>query len=304
MDTKINFFRIGLFVSIISFLLFFTIFWLGKYGLESKKYDLYSIYFSESISGLNIGSSIKYMGFDVGVVKNIKINPNNSEEIQIDIEIQKNTPIKEDNFAILGNLGITGLKYIELKGGSNHSKLLEKNENGIKVIPSKKSILSSLADSTEDITRQLTILLAQVKKLLSEDNLSTFSSLLVKSEKSMQNIEEFSSYLAKNKNQLDELILNMKVFANSGNTSFNSVRTSADKFKEFISNLQIELQKGSFDIKNLTQDSFDSLEMVLKGLDSTINQTQELIKNINESPSDLLLKQKNIKYGPGETNEK
>ena len=30
-----------------------------------------------------------------------------------------------------------------------------------------------------------------------------------------------------------------------------------------------------------------------------MNQTQDLIKNINESPSDLLLKQKEIKYGPG-----
>ena len=55
MDTKINFFRIGLFVSVISFLLILAIFWLGKYGLEDKKYDTYYIYFDESISGLNIG---------------------------------------------------------------------------------------------------------------------------------------------------------------------------------------------------------------------------------------------------------
>ena len=45
MDTKINFFRIGLFVSVISFLLILAIFWLGKYGLEDKKYDIYYIYF-------------------------------------------------------------------------------------------------------------------------------------------------------------------------------------------------------------------------------------------------------------------
>ena len=114
MDTKINFFRIGLFVSAISFLLVLAIFWLGKYGLEYKKYDTYYIYFDESVSGLNIGSSIKYKGFDVGVVKNIKINPHNSEQIEVKIEIQKGTPIKDDNYAILGNLGITGLKYVEL----------------------------------------------------------------------------------------------------------------------------------------------------------------------------------------------
>src|SRR5690606_24105547 len=111
-------------------------------------------------SGLNIGSSIKYKGFEVGNVGEIKLNPNNSEEIQIDIVIKKGTPIKEDNYAVLGNLGITGLKYIELKGGSNDSKLLEEDENGFRVIESKTSDLTTLVDSTTDLTNELTLVLA------------------------------------------------------------------------------------------------------------------------------------------------
>ena len=73
------------------FLLILAIFWLGKYGLEDKKYDTYYIYFDESISGLNIGSPIKYKGFDVGLVKYIKISPHNSEKIEVEIQIQKGT---------------------------------------------------------------------------------------------------------------------------------------------------------------------------------------------------------------------
>jgi phospholipid/cholesterol/gamma-HCH transport system substrate-binding protein len=41
-------------------------------------------------------------------------------------------------------------------------------------------------------------------------------------------------------------------------------------------------------------------ETVLKNLDNTLNQTQDLMNNLNESPSDLIFKQKVIKYGPGE----
>ena len=304
MDTKINFLKIGLFVSVIFTALVIGIFWLGKYGLENKKYDEYWIYFNESVSGLNIGSSIKYMGFDVGVVKEIKINPKNSEEIKIDIQIQRGTPIKEDNYAILGNLGITGLKYIELKGGSNSSNLLKENENGIKIIKSKKSTLSSLVDSSEDISKELTLLLIQFRKVLNEDNLTKFSSLLSSSEKSMKNIEEFSAYLVKNQNKIDKLLSNIEVLTSSGSKSFKSLKDSADNFKELTTKLKIELEKGTFDVKELSQDSFNNLEIVLKSLDNTLNQTQDLIKNINESPSDLLLKQKETKYGPGETNEK
>lgn len=300
MDTKINFFKIGLFVSSLFTLLVIFIFWLGKYGLEDKKYDDYSIFFSESVSGLNIGSSIKFMGFEVGTVKDIKINPYNSEEIQIDIQIQKGTPIKEDNFAILGNLGITGLKYIELKGGSNNSKLLGENQYGMKVIKSKTSALTTFVDSTEDITKEITILLGQMKKVLNDENISNFSSLLSKSEKSMENIEQFSAYLVKNEKKIDELINSMKNFANTGHSSFASVKTSADSFKELTTKIKEEFDKGTFDLKGMSSESFENLNSLLKNLENNLNLTQDLINNINESPSDLLLKQKNIKYGPGE----
>ena len=95
-----------------------------------------------------------------------------------------------------------------------------------------------------------------------------------------------------------------RFLTNSGAKSFNAVKDSADKFKDLTIKLQKELDNGTFDVKELSQDSFNNLEIVLKSLDNTLNQTQDLIKNINESPSDLLLKQKETKYGPGETNEK
>lgn len=300
MDSRINFFKVGLFVSIISFFLVVFIFWLGKYGLEDKKYDEYITYFSESVSGLNIGSSIKYKGFDVGVVKDIKIDPHNSERIQIDIQIQKGTPIKEDNFAVLGNLGITGLKYIELQGGSKDSQLLSANSKGTKIIASKRSALSSFVDSTEDITKELILLLVQIKKVLDDRNLANFSAILSNSEKTMQNIENFSSYLVKNQEKIDELLNSIKTLSINGSSSFKSVQESSDQFKILISKIQEEFDKGSFDIRSLTQDSLDSLTSLIKSFEDSLNETQDLINNINESPSDLLLKQKTIKYGPGE----
>ena len=220
MDTKINFFKIGLFVIAFVIALLILVFWLGKYGFEKKKFDEYSIYFKESVAGLNIGSSIKYKGFDVGSVSEIKLNPLNSEEIQVDISIKKGTPIKEDNYASLGNLGITGLKYIELKGGSNNSKLLEVNENGLRIINSRISDLTTLVDSTTDITNELTIVLSQIKKLLNDENIKNISTTIVKTQNSMANIEQFSLYLVNNEKKLDELLANISLLTKNGNKSF------------------------------------------------------------------------------------
>ena len=300
MDTKINFFKIGLFVIALVTSLLILVFWLGKFGFEKKKFDEYSIYFQESVSGLNIGSSIKYKGFEVGNVSEIKLNPNNSEEIQIDIVIKKGTPIKEDNYAVLGNLGITGLKYIELKGGSNNSKLLQEDENGFRIISSKTSDLTTLVDSTTDLTNQLTLVLGQMKKLLADENIKTISEILGKTQNSMSNVEQFSSYLVNNEKKIDELLNNISILAKNGNKSFESIDKSANSFKELSNEILLEIRKGSFDINDMSKESFDKLNSVLNNLDSTLLQTQTLIDNLNQSPSDILFKQKNIKNGPGE----
>ena len=300
MDTKINFFKIGLFVIVLVISLLVIVFWLGKFGFEKKKFDEYTIYFQESVSGLNIGSSIKYKGFEVGNVNEIKLNPLNLEEIQIDIVIKKGTPIKEDNYAVLGNLGITGLKYIELKGGSNDSKLLQKDENGFRIISSKTSDLTTLVDSTTDLTNQLTQVLAQMKKLLADENIKTISQILDKTQNSMSNIEQFSSYLVSNEKKIDELLKNISILTKNGNKSFESIDKSANSFKDLTNQILVEIKKGSFDINDMSKESFDKLNSVLNNLDSTLLQTQTLIDNLNQSPSDILFKQKNIKNGPGE----
>jgi phospholipid/cholesterol/gamma-HCH transport system substrate-binding protein len=311
MDTKINFFRIGMFIIVLTILLLGVVFWLGKYGFEKQKFDEYSIYFEESVSGLNIGSSIKYKGFEVGNVSEIKINPDNSEEIQVDILIKKGTPIKEDNYAMLGNLGITGLKYIELKGGTQESALLKVNEEKLKVIPSKVSALTSLFDSTQDITTEVMLVLNQVKKVLDDKNIDKFSQFLVKGENSLTNINQLTEYLVTNEKKIDELLNEVSGLVKNGNNSLKgvnktteSITKTASSFKELSNELLVELKNGSFNIKDLSQESFDKLNNVLNSLDETLIQTQKFVDDLNQSPSDLIFKQKSIKYGPGEIDEK
>ena len=304
MDTKINFFKIGMFIVIFTLLIIGVVFWLGKYGFEKKKYDYYSIYFQESISGLNVGSAIKYKGFEVGSVDEIKINPKNSEQIQLNIAIKTGTPIKEDNYAILGSLGITGLKYIELKGGTNDSALLKENEEGIKVISSRTSILTTLFDSSEDITTEFMIVLNQIKKVINDENIETFSNLLTKSERSMSNIEQISSYLVDGEKKIDGLLKKISNLTNTSGKSFESINKSANSFKELSNEFLSELKEGSFNIKELSKESFDKLNQVLNSLENTLTQGQKLIEDLDESPSDVIFKQKDIKYGPGEVNEK
>ena len=102
------------------------------------------------------------------------------------------------------------------------------------------------------------------------------------------------------KKKLDELLKNINILTKNGNKSFESIDKSASSFKELSNEILLEIKKGSFDINDMSKESFDKLNSVLNNLDSTLLQTQILIDNLNQSPSDILFKQKNIKNGPGE----
>ncbi|WP_164967692.1 MlaD family protein [Arcobacter sp. CECT 8985] len=307
MDTKVNFYKIGIFViSFLILLLAFT-FWLGKIGLENVKSDKYVIYINESVSGLNVDSPVKFKGVEVGYVQDIKINPNNSEQIQIDITVNKDTPIKQNNYATLGTLGLTGLKYIELKGGTKDSELLKENEQGEKVIKTRISVFASLENSTENISKQINKVLIQMNTLFNNKNLNKISNILSNTEKSSQNVEKFSNFIIKKEKTLNILLDNINKITKKGTDSFENMSNAATEVKnaalkvELLSTSLInEIKKGTYDIKAISKDSFFKLNNTLDTLESTITKTQNLVEKLSDSPSDIIFKKQIKNLGPGE----
>src|SRR5208337_4534520 len=77
---------LGTFVLAVIFLAFVAILWLGRveFGQQAKRYY---IFFSGSVAGLNKGSQVQYNGIPVGRVVDIRVDPNNLEQIQVTVEI-------------------------------------------------------------------------------------------------------------------------------------------------------------------------------------------------------------------------
>lgn len=307
MQTKINFLKIGTFVIVLFVLMLIFIFWLGKYAFVVTKQDAYTIYFKESVSGLNIDSPVKFKGVQVGKVENISINPKNSEEIKIKISVIENTPIKKDNYATLGTLGLTGLKYIELKGGSKNSNLIQENKYNERVINSKISVLANLENSSKDISKQLTQLLIQTRILFSNENINNFSKLLDASKQTAVNTQEITQYIINNENKLTQILNNLNDLSITSKSSFNnmsdsanSVKESALKVMELSQKVLNEVEKGSFDLKTISQSTINNFNDVLNQFENSLIKSEELIEQLKENPSDILFKKNKQKLGPGE----
>lgn len=124
MEPKVNYVLVGLFVALLGVTVLAGILWLGKTDYRGV-YDRYVAYMRESVAGLSVNSTVKYRGVDVGRVKDIALNPDNPEEVQLTLDIVRETPIKTDTIAVLEFQGLTGLATVNLTGGSRDAPPLQ-----------------------------------------------------------------------------------------------------------------------------------------------------------------------------------
>lgn len=335
MESRVNYMISGAFILFFSAALIGFVFWMNKYGYEKQEFDLYRVYLKESVSGLNVESPVKYKGVEVGSVSDIKINPKNSEEIEIRLQIEKDTPIKENNLAVLGSKGITGIKYIEIIKDScaldKESPLIQKNDEGYRVIRSGKSLFGKLEDSAMTITEKIDGVLMRVNTLLNEKNLRHF-------EKILENTEESTKYISQKRNEIDVIMAQFtKLMSDENLMSISktltnledgsgSLNQSAEKFSYLMDNdlkttlkeitlaskdtkalmqkISGEIDSGKFDIKQISEESLERLNEVMLEIRKTLHVTQGAIESLEDSPSDILFKEREIKYGPGEKDDK
>jgi len=318
-NAKTNYTLVGLFVILSGLLMFLFVLWMLQPGGEEEK-QLYRIEFSESVSGLNIDSPVKYRGVTIGKVKNIRISPKNVEKIEVIIEVSKDTPIKVDTVAKLKPQGITGLSYVELSRGSSEAKRLKpKNEDDIPLIPSVPSFFVKIERSFGSASENLSSILIQLKHLLGEENREQIHKLLThlanvaeKTDKAMtpERFEHFDrtvvevGALAKHlKNQtgdLNSLIRSVDATSNQARTSLASLQQSFATMAETMRVLNERNKNGDYSVKETMGPGMKEFEMTMRRTQETLILLNGLLLRYGENPSDIFLEYRPPMKGPGE----
>lgn len=166
METDKHYFFEGLFIiGIVIAAAIFAV-WLGSPG--SRDDVIYRIHFPESVSGLSVGDQVKYRGVDVGTVKSIMIDPDNSRLVLVEVRLRNATPVMTDTRASLALKGLTGAVYVELSGGDPAAQtLLAATPPGkVPEIPSEKTGLKAMLDELPKLVAKFSALEDQVKKVV------------------------------------------------------------------------------------------------------------------------------------------
>ncbi len=166
METDRHYFIEGLFIIGFAVAAAFFAVWLGSPGNHDDV--IYRIRFPESVSGLSVGDPVKYRGIDVGTVKSMSIDPDNSRLALVDVRLRKETPVMTDTRASLALKGLTGTVFIELSGGDPAAMTLlaVTLQDEIPEILSEKTGLKAMLDELPKVVAKFGALEDQVKKVV------------------------------------------------------------------------------------------------------------------------------------------
>lgn len=242
--------------------------------------DFYTINFRRtSVNGLLPDSSVRYQGVEIGKVTRIEVNQQDMDSVLVTIKVQKGFPIKKDTTAVLMLAGITGIRFIDLKGGSRDSVRL----------PPGGEILTSrgLEEKAGDIVTNIDSAVNSFNDLLSAENRERINRFLEKAEKSSEMIAAIlEAKRAKLENSFDNV--------DKATTEFATVSENLRKISANVSDMSEKIVSRSGAAVDNIAKRFSDEEMgqVIKDFRSFIDSTSTSLKRIETS---LLAQQDDLK---------
>jgi len=287
MITRAQKVRLGVFMVLSSALFIGTLLTLAGVQL-GKQRDIYYVKFKESLSGLDVGAPVKFSGVTVGRVEAMKIDPQDVGAILVTISLEKGTPLKKDAKIVVESSGITGIKYVDIQGGTNESERVEPNS----VIEGAQSFFDRLTGRADAIGKKAEEVLESLKDTLSQENRAKLLALLDDVDALAQ---ETRATISENRENIRKTIENLaRVSESLGKTvksvgeeaeaSIRSIRELASDLKSAMSKERLEriasnIEKITSALRKTT-DSGD-VEQSVKLARETLEQAKKLLADID-----------------------
>ncbi|HRD46081.1 MAG TPA: MlaD family protein [Caulobacter sp.] len=153
--------------------------WLARFAVN-RDYDVYDILFFGPVRGISEGGEVHFNGIKVGEVTKLELDSRDPNRVIAKIRVTSDVPIREDSAATLEPQGITGVNYVQITAGTSSKRLLKDTvaPGEVPVIRSQNSALSDLLAGGGTVLTRTIEALDRVNKVLSDENVKTFSAAL------------------------------------------------------------------------------------------------------------------------------
>lgn len=299
MEREANYAAVGAFVLLVGLVGALFVYWYSD-SRDHKDFRLYEIYFEGSVSGLERGAAVRYLGVGVGRVRQMHIDPRDPARVQVIVDIESSTPISDRTLAELQLQGVTGLLYIDLQQ-VRAGDPLPPAVPGIEypVIRSARSRFDVFLARLPDVLASAGELVDRATRALSDKNLAAIS-------RSLDNIDKASTGLPQTLREVNSLVIELRGAATDLSasahgarqivdqagpevvTSLRRVHVVADNLVNATDQLEKLIGDNRQDLRAFTRDGLPELERLLREGRAAAEEIRELSSSLKENPSQLL----------------
>ncbi len=199
METRANYLLVGGFVLALAVGLIVFVLWLAKFQFDVQ-FARYDIHYEGSVTGLKIGSPVRYRGVGVGEVIDVGLDAARPDRVTVTIEVESQTPVRSDTIATMEIEGLTGGLYVLLGETTTDSPPLEVLAGQRRpIIASRPSSLQQVLEGAPELVQKVDLLLARASDLLNDTNRAEIGAILA-------NARGFTDTLAAHKDDIGGLI--------------------------------------------------------------------------------------------------
>jgi phospholipid/cholesterol/gamma-HCH transport system substrate-binding protein len=306
MEREANYAAVGAFVLLMLLVAGLFVYWYSD-SREHKVFRRYEIYFDGSVSGLERGAAVRYLGVGVGRVQQMHIDPRDPGRVQVIVDLDASTPISDRTLAELQLQGITGLLYIDLQQIRPNGPVLPPMVPGIDypVIRSDRSRFDLFLARLPDVLASAGEVVDRAARALSDQNIVAITHALGNidkaSEKLPQTLRDVNTLVAELRGATSDLAASAKgarqIVDQAGPevvSSLQRVHVVADNLANATDQIGKLIGDNRQDLRSFTRDGLPELERLLREGSGAAQELRELSNSLRENPSQILYQPRQV----------
>lgn len=279
MENKAHYALIGTFVLVALFAIIAFVAWLSSAQFD-QQFDDYEVTFNGAVRGLSQGSEVRFNGLNVGEVTRLRLDPQNSRSVLVDIQVAYDTPVDTKSFARLEPLGLTGLNYIQVfAGGEDFPLIKDLPGKGPRRIQGQMSQLDTFLDDGGSVIESVQKALNRVNVVMSNDAIADFHSILA-------NVNQISANLKDadiDSDLVNKTLIAIEKAARDVSVAASSVDVSAKDLDELITkDVTSAIARAEVSMAELDK-ALGSIGTAADGTEGLITDSRDAINRLSNS---------------------
>lgn len=298
MDKDIPYIKVGLFVVISVCMMIALGLFLAFKNMNTSSQTTYVILTDETISGLTIGSPVKYHGLQVGSVSSVNIaqkatDANRSDALIVYVKIDNSAPINSSSVAIFEPAGITGQLFVNITTVDLNAKPIDEKFENLVVIPNSPGTLKKYAQQLNELFKNMNKIGTQVEKVLSDQNVENVS-------KTIAGVQELIVKMNAQADTISPALTKVGDAMQQGEKTLLDISQTAKSITAITDNVNSQLNAGVFNIRPDIEKLKNDVTKTSKDADILIKRIDSMLLKFEIAPVDFMINGAAVQPGPGE----